>query len=144
MQYQTTTNWLKCATAFVIGFGVLCLVGTVPAISGPARFMLDRAYWPVNGMPGELTPQARLLWAISGGMLAGWGVLLWQVITHIYAHNPALGRSMILASIGTWFVLDSTGSIAAGAPMNALFNVGFLALYAVPLWRPVREASGPA
>ena len=48
---------------------------------------------------------------------------------------------MILTSVGIWFVLDSAGSIAAGAPLNVALNTVFLGLYAVPLWRPV-EAAG--
>ena len=56
--------------------------------------------------------------------------------------NQDLTRSLILTSIGAWFVIDSAGSILAGAPVNALFNVGFLAMFAVPLWRPARTVPG--
>ena len=136
-----TVTWLKFATAIVIAFGLICLLGSVQATSGVPRFMVDLAFWPADGAPDNPTPGLRLLWAISGGMLTGWGVLIWQVVTQVYAGNPALGRSMILVSVGTWFVLDGAGSIAAGAPMNAVFNIGFLALYVVPLWRPARETS---
>lgn len=142
MQHQATTNWLKIATGVVIVSGVLCLSGAITATAGLARYLMDLVFWPVDGTPGAVMPQAQLLWAITGGVMVGWGVLMWQVITHVYTDNPALGRSMILTSVGIWFVLDSSGSIAAGAPLNALFNVIFLALYAVPLWRPVRENPG--
>jgi hypothetical protein len=36
--------------------------------------------------------------------------------------------------VGCWFVVDSLMSIAAGAPLNAIFNVGFLLLFVVPVW----------
>ena len=68
--------------------------------------------------------------------------MIWQIVTRLYTREPALSRSMILTGVFTWFVIDSTGSVIAGAPMNALYNVGFLLLFVVPLWRPVQAAHG--
>lgn len=140
MQHQTTLRWLKFACLFVIGFGLLGVLAIVPALSGVTRFFIDLAFWPVDGAPGAPTPESNLLWAIVNGILIGWGVLLWQVTTKVYSTTPDVGRSMILTSIGIWFVIDSAGSIAAGAPVNALLNITFLLMFFIPLWRPVRDA----
>jgi hypothetical protein len=67
--------------------------------------------------------------------MAGWGVLLWMLSTHLFPIDQALAAKLIIASIITWFVIDSTGSILAGAPLNAAFNVSFLLIFCVPLWR---------
>ncbi len=67
--------------------------------------------------------------------MAGWGVLLWMLSTHLFPSDQALAAKLIIASIVTWFVIDSTGSILAGAPLNAAFNVSFLLIFCVPLWR---------
>ncbi|MGI9512601.1 MAG: hypothetical protein ACR2OL_06850 [Anderseniella sp.] len=139
MQHQVTLRWLKLACLSVIGFGVLGVLATVPALSGATRFFIDLAYWPVDGAPAAPTPESNLLWAILNGIVIGWGVLLWQVTTRVYASTPDLGRTMILTSVGIWFVVDSAGSIAAGAPVNALMNITFLLLFFIPLWRPVRQ-----
>ena len=139
MQQQATLRWLKFASLSVIGFGLLGVLATVPALSGATRFFIDLAFWPVDGAPGTPTPESNLLWAILNGILVGWGVLLWQVTTRVYATTPDVGRSMILTSIGIWFVVDSAGSIAAGAPVNALLNITFLLMFFIPLWRPVRK-----
>ena len=114
MQQQATLRWLKLASLSVIGFGLLGVLATVPALSGATRFFIDLAFWPVDGIPGAPTPESKLLWAILNGILVGWGVLLWQVTTRVYANTPDVGRSMILTSVGIWFVIDSAGSIAAG------------------------------
>jgi len=45
-------------------------------------------------------------------------------------------RTVILAGVWVWFVADSLGSLAAGAPLNAQFNVGFLLAFLIP-WRHV-------
>jgi len=39
----------------------------------------------------------------------------------------------------SWFVLDSTGSIASGNAYNAFFNVLVLLLAVGPLWWPAKE-----
>ncbi len=64
---------------------------------------------------------------------------MWQVITRVYASTPDVGRSMILTGVVIWFVVDNAGSVAAGAPVNALLNITFLLLFFIPLWRSVGE-----
>ena len=135
MQTERTINQLKVAAGITIGFGLIGLLGTRPATSAVTQFLIDLIYWPVDGNPAYAETGARLLWAISGGSLVGWGVMLWRVASELYPRSPDLARSLILTSIGCWFVLDSAGSIAAGAPVNALMNVAFLLLFYLPLAR---------
>lgn len=116
------------------------MLATVPALSGVTRVFIDLAFWPVDGVPGMPTPESKLLWAILNGIIIGWGVLLWQVTTKVYVNHPDVGRGMILTSVGIWFVVDSAGSVAAGAPVNALLNITFLLMFFIPLWRPARHA----
>jgi hypothetical protein len=42
----------------------------------------------------------------------------------------------------SWFVLDSSGSIASGNGSNALINVLVLFIAVGPLWRPARAEPG--
>ncbi|MGI9409275.1 MAG: hypothetical protein ACR2OV_04330, partial [Hyphomicrobiaceae bacterium] len=102
---------------------------------GIARFLLDLVIWPVDGVQAISGPEMRLLSAVSGGVMVGWGILLWLVATRLYPKDPVLARTLILASIGTWFLIDSLASIVAGAPLNALLNVSFLVLFSWPLMR---------
>ncbi|TQV70660.1 hypothetical protein [Denitrobaculum tricleocarpae] len=140
MSREKTENWLKAASAIVIGFGLVMLLGTLPATSAPVAFLTDLIFWPVDGRQVVSAPETRLLWAISGGILTGWGLLLWQISTRLYPQDPSLARTLILSSIGIWFLADGLGSILAGAPLNAVLNIGFLLLFFVPLWRPIQRA----
>ena len=70
--------------------------------------------------------------------------MLLLVSRKLYPKDPELGRSIIIASIVTWFVIDSAGSVLAGAPLNALFNVGFLLIFVLPVWTRAEPALGDA
>lgn len=137
MTHAKTVNWLKAASAIVIAFGVIMTLGSMPATSAPVALLVDLVFWPLDDRQTVSAPETRLLWAISGGILTGWGLLLWQLSTRLYPREPRLARSLILTSISVWFVVDSLGSVLAGAPLNAALNLGFLLLFFLPLRRPV-------
>ena len=141
MQVHATQFWLKIASAIVIGFGGVIALAALPATAGPTLFLTDLIFWPVDGAQSLSAPETRLFCAIDGGLLAGWGVMLWLVTTQLYPREPELARTMILYGIGVWFVIDSLGSIAARAPLNALFNVGFLLAFVLPLKRSMERAA---
>lgn len=136
MNMATRVSILKAASAITIGFGMLIAAAALPAAQPPMAFLLDLIYFPVDGGQTLDGDGIRVLSAVSGGVMAGWGVMLWIVASEVYTTNPELGRKLILASIGTWFVVDSTMSVMAGAPLNALFNVSFLVLFAGPVLKP--------
>ena len=140
MHSDTTKTWLQVASAVVIGFGFIIALSAHPALSGITRFMVDLAFWPLDGTQTINSPEMRLILAVSGGMMMGWGALLWLVATRLYPRDPALARTMILWSIGIWFIVDNIGSVAAGAPLNVLFNVPFLLVFVLPLMRSARHA----
>lgn len=135
MQAETRTIWLKVASATIIIFGVLFFLSTMPPLSAPMAFLFDLVIWPLDGADDLAAPASRLLLAISGGVLLGWGIMLWLIVTRLYPNDPRLARTLILTSVCCWFVVDSLGSVIAGAPLNVLFNIVFLELFVIPLWR---------
>ena len=139
MSRGKTVVGLKAASAIVAGFGIVGLLGTDPATAWPVHLLVDLAFWPLDPAESGSAAEARLLWGINAGILAGWGVMLWQVAASLFPKDPALARRIILTGIGTWFVVDGAGSVLAGAPMNAVYNLFFLAIFAVPLLRRFSE-----
>ncbi len=139
MQTPTAIVWIKGASAVTIGFGVAIVLGAHPATAGAVQFLADMMLWPIDGAQSVTAPEVRLLNAVLGGVMVGWGLVYWLIATRLMPRDPALARSIILVSIGTWFVVDSVASVVAGAPMNAFFNLGFLGAFCLPLWRPVAE-----
>lgn len=142
MTPQTTVTILKAGSAIVVGFGILTAFAAFPPTAEPTRLLADMIFWPPDGAETGAASETRLFSAITGGVLVGWGVLLWLLVTRVFPRDPETARFMILASVGTWFVVDGLGSFAAGAPINVVLNTGFLALFVLPLIRPVATADG--
>ncbi len=140
MQHENTVYWLKFASFLVIGFGLIVSLAAHPASAGLPLILTDLIFWPMDGEQSLSRPETRLLCAILGGVMVGWGVLFWLISAKLYPREPELARSMIYWSIGIWFITDSIGSIVAGVPINALLNIGFLVAFVLPLWRSPRNS----
>ena len=101
----------------------------------------DVAFWPVNGAEDMTAPATRLMFAIGGGLMVSWGLLMWMIVDRLYPREPHLARTLIITAVAVWFVVDSAASIAAGAPLNAVLNTGFVLLYGLALRRPAQTAN---
>lgn len=132
-------TWLRVA-AIIIGVGgPIFSLGALPETAEPARLTLDILDWPVDAAQTYADPTVRFLSAVAGGFLVGWGVTVWMLAGSVHAKAPEAVRRSVVAGMLAWFVFDSAGSIAAGAPSNALFNVVVLLIGVGPLWLPARE-----
>ena len=137
MSLDSRIRWLRIASVVTVGFGFLLAMAAIPAMGGPAQFLLDLIYFPIDGAQAVDSSAARLVNAITGGLMTGLGVITFLIAGELLPREPALARRILLAGIGAWFLVDSSMSIAAGAPLNAVFNFGFLLLFYLPLWKPV-------
>lgn len=124
---------LKAASAVVMGVGAVVALSAFPAAAAVTNLLADLIFWPFDGGQAVDTQTARLLAAIGGGVMFGWGLLLWQLAVHLLPREPQLASSLIRSSILAWFVLDCACSILAGAYLNVVLNLGFLAMFLVPL-----------
>ena len=136
----SVVQWLKMTSVAVAVLGLFTAIAAVPALEAPLRWLVDLAFLPFDGRQSLAAPETRLLAAIGGGLTVGLGVLLYMIADKVYPRDPTTGRQIILAGIWSWFVVDSTGSVLAGAPFNAVLNAGFLLAYVWPLRAAVRTA----
>lgn len=131
-----TTGAIKASQVACVVTGGTGLV-MVAELWGPTAALLDHvvdlAAWPVDGAQAVDTEAARLLAAISGGLLAGWATTTWLVVTRVDERDPAGRTTVILPGFAVWFVVDGVGSVLAGAGFNLVLNTPFLLLFAVPI-----------
>lgn len=136
MEIAHTQTWLKAASAVVIGFGLLLAAGAWPPLAAPVVFLADLLIWPMDGLQTLQMPETRVFMAISGGVMVGWGVTLWKLADHLLAEHLAVVRSITMTGLYSWFAVDSIGSVMAGAPLNAVANVGFVVLFVLAFRQP--------
>lgn len=141
MRFETRKTWLEAASLFTLIFGLLIAAAALPAAQAFLWMFIDIVFWPLDGAQTLAASESRLLSAISGGVLAGWGATLWLLVRRLFVREPALVKSIILTGAITWFVIDSTGSVAAGAPLNAVLNIASLLLFLIPLRGPIARES---
>ncbi len=135
---------LRLAAGAVMIFGLAIALGAHPASGGLTHLLADLILWPMDGAETGAAHEARLLYAIAGGVMAGWGWALWLLAGEGIARAPDLSRRVIRDSVVVWFAVDCAGSLAAGAPLNLAGNLIFLLLFLVPLHRAQRAAAGVA
>lgn len=123
---------LKLGACLILLFGVVVWLGAHPATVALPAFLGDIIFWPVDGLQTSQTSEAYLLSAISGGIMIGWGIMLWALAGEGMRLAPTFAKRTILTSVSAWFIVDSAGSILAGAPLNVLGNLVFLALLSLP------------
>jgi hypothetical protein len=133
MDLARRRTWLKGAACVTIGFGLLTAAAAAVPLQAPTVLLADILFWPPDGAQGGADPVARLMFAIGGGVLTAWGLLLWMLADQVMGQMPDVARRMVLTTALTWFAVDSGASVLAGAPVNVIANLGFLVMYLLPL-----------
>ncbi|WP_422857791.1 hypothetical protein ACOKFD_09925 [Flagellimonas sp. S174] len=131
-------QYLKISGFLVALFGPICFLGTIPELAEPARLTLDLLSWPIDGRESLDDSTVKLVSALLGGFLLGYGVTIWSLSSLVYDKAPEMVRRAVLIGLCSWFVLDSSGSIAGGHASNALWNILVLILFVGPLWLPAK------
>ena len=121
---------------FII-FGVVFVTIAFPAFDSFAKALSHLFDWTGQTTSDPLSRSARWFAAIMSGLSAGFGAFFVFIVAPLLSHNDnevfrTVKRGGLLAA-GLWFVVDSTGSVAAGVPSNVVMNCIFLATFAVPL-----------
>jgi hypothetical protein len=82
---------------------------------------------------GEAGRYVTFVYGVLGAVMIGWACLLWPLVRGPLRRREPWAWSAIAVSVGIWFVVDSTLSLASGFGENALLNLVFAIAFAVPL-----------
>lgn len=126
---------LRFAAAVTMVTGLALALAAIPALNLPIRLLTDLLVWPLDRAETLAGSETRLALAIGGGVMLGWGLMIWQLAGEPLERAPEAVRGIIRTSVLAWFLVDSAGSVAAGAALNVLPNMVFLALFLLPLRR---------
>lgn len=105
-----------------LAFGAFGLLGSVFDEIGNTFLYLGT--WGYVGP--DLDDGGQFVLAILGGVMAGWGAMMLVLAKAWNAANEVVMRSSLLVGMGTWFLLDCTGSVLSGGAANLVPNTAFL------------------
>lgn len=135
MPTDLPASMLKLTSLILVGFGLIVALGAHPATALPATLLADLVFWPFDGANSLAAAETRVFAAISGGVMVGWGTMMWLLVSRLVPTDPALARLLLIEGALAWFVVDSTGSYASGAILNVALNVVLLLAIVVPAWK---------
>ena len=133
MPRKTAATMMRAVCIAFLAVAFVLFGAAFPATDEPVRFLIDVLKWPVDGNPAKLDAYARWTLAISGGLSAAFAIFSYMIVAPAIEENDKKVQNAALCAVLAWFVMDTTGSIVTGFPLNALFNLSFLVLYVPPL-----------
>jgi hypothetical protein len=113
-------------------FGAVLSGGAFEATSGPVRLVLSSLHGPSAAL---FDPPLRFSLAVMGAVAIGWTVTLFFMIGAAIDLKEK-GRPLwnaISAGMVSWFVIDSTLSVATGFGLNVVPNIALAGMYVVGL-----------
>ena len=142
MTIRMSSMWLKAASVVTILTGVICALASHSSKGGLWLYLFDVLKWPIDGDPAVFNADTRAVNAVLGGVMVGWGVLMFSLSSErMMTAAPNVPRMMTI-SLLAWFLVDSIGSWAAGLLGNIALNVAFLVMFLPPLVSLSRRFSG--
>jgi hypothetical protein len=123
-------TWLQIVLAALLGYSlVLVFAGSVAG----AWFSALGFGPPERASAPEVHDYLKLPFMVLGAVMAGWTVMMIQIVRGPLREGSAWARSVLISSLVVWFVLDTGMSLILGFPLHALFNVPFAVALAIPL-----------
>ena len=129
--------WLQVVLTVVLGYALVLVLAGSAAESLFSAF----GFGPPDSAGGAAREYLRLPVMVLGAVLAGWSLLMLQVVRGPLRDGLPWAWSFLVRSLALWFVLDTGMSLVLGFPAHALFNVPFALALGIPLagLRPSRD-----
>ena len=130
-------RWLQLASAVVVLFGLSLIVFQALGLRFFSLLLYQDAQHLVSAT-GGLVPYLKLLHAVLGAVLVGWGVAMWILASTLFAQGKTIGWVALALHLLAWFLPDTLVSLLSGFWQNAALNAGFAFLFTPPLaatWR---------
>lgn len=126
------SRWLLAVTLGVMVFGLLLVVAPGFAREGFSLLVYGNAQ-QIAAFGAEAVAYIALVHAVLGAVMFGWGVALWLVVRGPFMRGAREGWQIVAVSVAAWFVPDTAFSLWSGFWQNAVMNLVFIVLFAVPL-----------
>jgi hypothetical protein len=125
-------RWLIAVTLGVALFGLTLVIA--PALGRQVfGLLIYRSPSGIAELGGSATPYISLVHGVLGAVMFGWAAALLLVVLGPFRRGAREGWTIIAVSVAAWFVPDTIFSLWTGFWPNAVLNLVFAALFAIPL-----------
>lgn len=125
-------RWLQLTTIGVMAFGIAMVLLPDWVRQGFSWLVYARPLH-IDTFGVEATAYVSLVHAVLGAVIFGWGTVLLMIVHGPLRRGRREGWQMLAVSVAVWFIPDTAYSLWSGFWQNALLNLGFAVLFAIPL-----------
>ena len=126
-------RWLLVVIVGVMLFGISMIMS--PHLI--SQFFSLLFYASANGIESQFGTAAvayiTLIHGVLGAVMFGWGMSLLLVLLRLFQRGSREGWLILSVSVTVWFVPDTLFSLWTGFWQNAVLNLLFALLFAIPL-----------
>jgi hypothetical protein len=125
----------------MLAFGLLLMIAPTLtlALFGVVAYQSTSA---LTELGADVQAYLRLAHAVIGAVMVGWSITLLALVAGPFRRGERFAWWTIAGSMAAWFVPDTLVSLTSGFAGNAVLNLGFALLFAIPLaatWREFTE-----
>lgn len=125
-------QWLVAVSVGVVIFGSILVFFPAITLQGFSLLVYGNADQLGLNTAAAVT-YIKLVHAVLGAVMVGWGAALLYILLCTFRENLAIGWKTVTGSVLSWFIPDTTYSLISGFWQNAVLNIVFLFLFAIPL-----------
>jgi hypothetical protein len=128
-------KWLFGATIIMVVFGVALALLNGTFIFSWMNDGINPPFWSDSS---SITPAIRNYQQFTTGLLGTlmtcWGLTVMFIAQYSFRRQESWAWTGLVFSVGLWFLMDTSISLYYRVYFNALSNLGFLVLLALPLF----------
>lgn len=129
-------KWMVIYSILGIVFGLVMAFGSTSALFQSYNRSVSQAFWGQSGLHEAVINYHPWVFAVLGSTLTGWFVCLLFLALSPFGRRERWAYVCFIVSLLIWAPLDSAFSIHFGIYKEAVFNLGAVLGYAIPLSRP--------
>jgi hypothetical protein len=125
-------RWLVVADVVVMLFGISMILAS-DLLMQFFSLVFYASPLALSSFQAEAVAYIRFAHGVMGAVNIGWGAALMFTLLSQFRNREYMGWLTIAVSMSAWFLTDTAFSIWSGFWQNAISNLGFAILFAIPL-----------
>ncbi|MCK5689062.1 hypothetical protein KAI87_07325 [Myxococcota bacterium] len=132
-------KWMVVYSSISIVLGLVMTFGSTSILFDAYNLSVSQAFWDQANLHEAVSAYHPWIFSVLGSTITGWSVTLLFIALYPFKRRERWAYFVYIASLLMWAPLDSAFSIYFGVYTEALFNIGAVTGYAIPLIATYRD-----